>query len=52
MSRELTIEAEGLNEAMEKAQTMMSEPIPRAELTYRKVYFDNIREDGKEFVLK
>jgi hypothetical protein len=52
MSRELTIEAEGFNEAMEKAQAMMSEPIRRDELTFRKIYYDNIFEDGKELVVK
>ena len=52
MSRELTIEAKGFNEAMEKAQAMMSEPIRRDELTFRKIYSDNIFEDGKELVVK
>ena len=52
MSRELTIEAKGFNEAIEKAQAWMSEPIRRDELTFRKIYYDNIFEDGKELVVK
>ena len=42
MSKELTIEANDLGEAMEKAQAMMAEPIPYRELTPTKVYFDEI----------
>ena len=40
MSKELTIEAEHLAEALEKAQAMMAEPVPMKELTTREMYFD------------
>ena len=40
MSKELTIEAEHLAEALEKAQAMMTEPVPMKELTTRDMYFD------------
>ena len=42
MSKKLTVEANDLGEAMEKAQAMMAEPIPYKELTPTKVYFDEI----------
>lgn len=42
MSKELTVEASNLAEAMDKAQTMMAEPMPYSELTVRKIYFDEI----------
>ena len=42
MSKELTVEANDLAEAMEKAQAMMAEPIRYKELTPTKVYFDEI----------
>jgi len=42
MSKELTIEANDLGEAMDKAEAMMAEPIPYRELTPTKVYFDEI----------
>ena len=42
MSKKLTVEASNLAEAMEKAQTMMSEPVPYSELTVTKIYFDEI----------
>ena len=42
MSKELTIEANDLTEAVEKAQAMMAEPIPYKELTPTKLYFDEI----------
>lgn len=48
MGRELTIEAEDLVEALEKARAMMAEPIPQKELTPLRILYDNIREDGKE----
>ena len=48
MGRELTIEAEDLVEALEKARAMMAEPIPQKELTPLRVFYDNIRENGKE----
>lgn len=51
MSKELTIEAEDWTEAVEKAQAMMAEPIPYRELTPTKVFYDEIRMDGKEFVV-
>jgi hypothetical protein len=40
MSKELTIEAEHLAEALEKAQAMMTEPVSMKELTTRDTYFD------------
>ena len=40
MSKELTVEANDLKEAVEKAQAMMAEPIPVKELTTRELYFD------------
>ena len=42
MSRELTVEADNLKEAMEKARDMMSEPFPSNELKPSKFYFDRI----------
>ena len=42
MSKKLTVEANDLGEAMEKAEAMMAEPIPYKELTPTKVYFDEI----------
>ena len=51
MSKELKVEAENLKEAMDKAQAMMAEPIPYKELTMTKVYYDDIRMNGKEFVV-
>ena len=51
MSKELTIEANDWAEAVERAQAMMAEPISYKELTKTKVYYDNIRMDGQEFVL-
>ena len=42
MSKELTVEANNLAEAMEKAEAMMAEPIPYKELTPTKLYFDEI----------
>ena len=52
MSKELTIEAENLKEAMDKAQAMMAEPIPYKELTMTKVYYDDVRMNGQEFVAR
>ena len=40
MSKELTIEAEHLAEALEKARSMMAEPVPMKEVTTREMYFD------------
>jgi hypothetical protein len=42
MSKELTIEAKHLAEALEKAQAMMAKPIPMKELTMTKFYFDEV----------
>lgn len=42
MSKELAVEADDFMEAMDKAQTMMAEPMPYSELTVRKIYFDEI----------
>lgn len=52
MSRELTVEAEDLTEAMNKAQAMMTEPEAMKELTHTKVYFEEIRVNGKEIVVR
>ena len=52
MSRELTVEAEDLTEAMNKAQAMMTEPEAMKELTPTKVYFEEIRVNGKEIVVR
>ncbi len=40
MSKELTIEAEHLSEALEKAKAMMAEPVPVKDLKVENVYFD------------
>ena len=40
MSKELTVEAEHLDEAMKKAEEMMAGPISMKELKTSKVYFD------------
>ena len=50
MSKELTIEANDWAETVERAQAMMAEPISYKELTMTKMYYDNIRMDGQEFV--
>jgi hypothetical protein len=50
MSKELTIEAENLKEAMDKALAMMAEPIPYKDLTMTKVYYDDVQMNGQEFV--
>ena len=42
MSKELTIEANDLAEALKKARAMMAEPIPYKELTPTKVYYEDI----------
>ena len=42
MSKKLTVEADNLAEAMDKAQTMMAEPVRYSELTVSKIYFDEI----------
>ena len=52
MSRELTVEAEDLTEAMNKAQIKMTEPEAMKELTPTKVYFEDIRVNGKEIVVR
>ena len=52
MSKELTIEAENLKEAMDKAQAMMAEPISYKDLTMTKVYYDDVRMNGQEFVAR
>jgi hypothetical protein len=52
MSKELTIEAENLKEAIDKAQAMMAEPIPYKDLTMTKVYYDDVRMNGQEFVAR
>ena len=40
MSKELTLEAEHLAEALEKAQAMMAETVPMEGLTTSEMYFD------------
>ena len=42
MSKELTVVADNLAEAMGKAQTMMAESVPYSELTVSKICFDEI----------
>ena len=42
MSKKLTVEADNLAEAMEKAQEMVAKPMRYSELTPVKVYFDEI----------
>ena len=39
-------------EAMDKAQAMMGEPITYKDLTMTKVYYDDVRMDGQELVVK
>lgn len=39
MSRNLTVEADNLKEAIEKVKDMMAKPFPSNELTPRKVYY-------------
>ena len=41
MSRNLTVEANNLKEAMEKVKDMMAKPFPSNELTPRKVYYSD-----------
>ena len=43
---------ENLKEAMDKAQAMMAEPIPYKDLTMTKVYYDDVRMNGQEFVAR
>jgi len=52
MSKELTMEAEHLAEALEKAKAMMAKAIPYKELMPTKVFFDNLRQDGEEIVAR
>ena len=42
MSKELTVEANDLTEALEKAKAKMAEPIPYRDLTPREIYYDEI----------
>ena len=42
MSKELTVVADDLSEALNKAQTIISEPIPYWDLTPTKIYYDEI----------
>lgn len=42
MSRNLTVEADNLKEAMEKVKYMMAKPFPSNELIPRKIYYDVI----------
>ena len=51
MSKELTIEANDVTEALKKALAIMAGPIPYDELTPTKLFYDEIRMDGKEFVV-
>ena len=56
MSKELTVDADDLVEAMDKAQAMMAEPVPYSEMTLSKIYFDEISPikwmDEKEVLCK
>jgi hypothetical protein len=51
MSKELTIEAENPLDAVNKAHAMMAEPGSMKGLTPIKMYFDELREGDKEFVI-
>ena len=51
MSKELTIEANDVTEALKKTLAIMAGPIPYDELTPTKLFYDEIRMDGKEFVV-
>lgn len=42
MSRNLTVEADNLKEAMEKVKDMMAKPFSSNELMPRKIYYDVI----------
>lgn len=42
MSKELTIEANDLNEAMEKAKAMFNDPVSLKDWEITKLYFDEI----------
>ena len=42
MSKELTVEANDLSDALEKAKAKMAEPIPYRDLTPREIYYDEI----------
>lgn len=42
MSRELTVEADHLSDALDKVREIMAKPVPRRELTPTKLYFDVI----------
>ena len=51
MSKNLTVEADNLNDAVKKAQEMMSGPISQKELKITNLYFDEIgpiRSDGRK----
>lgn len=56
MSKELTIEAEHLAEALEKGKSMMAKPVPMTELTTSEKYFDVLSGikwvDGSNFRLR
>ena len=51
MSKNLTIEAKDWTEAVEKASAMMAEPIPYKEFTPTRVFYEDIRKDGKQFTV-
>lgn len=42
MSKELTIDADNLAEAMHKAQAIMAKPLMYKEMTATKIYYDEI----------
>lgn len=42
MSKNITVEADNLKDAIDKANALMTEPIPYKELTMRQLYFDEI----------
>ena len=42
LSKSLTVEANDLKEAMEKAGEIMSKPMPYRDLTPRRIYYDEI----------
>jgi hypothetical protein len=51
MSKELTVEAKNFIDAIEMVRAMMAEPIPYKEFTPTRVFYEDIRKDGKQFTV-
>jgi hypothetical protein len=51
MSKELTVEAKNFIDAIEMVRAMMAEPIPYKEFTPTRVFYDDVRKDGKQFTV-